>query len=313
MKIRSKHLALAFSALIAMNLFWQAPANAADTAALGQAFDTLHWIAYSPLNYNPDQGVFPNAQQIRADLEVLKANGFGGIVTYGCNNTLANEFTDEASKLGFKIIIGVWDPLSAEELNNAVNCAKNPNVLAVCIGNERLMDKYKMPNPAYCYTLPQLKSALDSVRSRTGKPVTTSQQVKSYTEQDLIDACDFEFPTIHPYWEAVHDHKPALFDAKAGSDWTVEKWAAVKSRSNGKIVVAKEVGFPTQSDQGNCSEQKQADYYVHLTKSPMGKGFCYFEAYDQNWKRHNPTEPHWGLFRTDRKPKPAMAAIKGVW
>jgi exo-beta-1,3-glucanase (GH17 family) len=312
-------LALA-STLIAMTTFVQQPAHAVDTSALGHAFDTLHWIAYSPVDYDPDHGNFGNREKIGEDLRVLKVNGFGGVVTYGCTQTMSKDFTEKASELGLKIIIGVWDPLSADELKNAVDCAKDPNVLAVCIGNERLIDKYNMGTG---YNLPQLKAALDSVRARTGKPVTTSQQHKSYTEQDLIDACDFEFPTIHPFWAAVNDGVTKCSEPMGGAEWTVDEWQRIKNHSGNKIVVAKEVGYPTYANrpQAVCNEQVESQYYVHLTQSPMRKGFCYFEAFDQHWKANsrNETEPYWGLFyglNTPGKahqPKAAVAAIKAVW
>jgi exo-beta-1,3-glucanase (GH17 family) len=300
------------SLLIAMTFLWQLPAKATDTAALGNAFDSLHWISYSPLHYNPESSpqVQPSKEDLEADLTVLKNAGFGGVVTYGCMESQATLFPEVASKLGFKIIIGIWDPNSPKELDNAVAAAKNPNVLAVCVGNEGLLDKHNMSKR---YTLAQLTTAINNVRSRTGKPVTTSQQAKSYSEQPLIDICDFLFPTIHPYWEGDHEGRPELFNPIKGGEWTVGELQTIRSRGNGKITVAKEVGYPTGGCKGRCNEQTQSEYYVYMTQSPMRKAFCYFEAYDQAWKQHNDTEPYWGLYYGDRRPKPAMAAIKAVW
>ncbi len=37
--------------------------------------------------------------------------------------------------------------------------------------------------------------------------------------------------------------------------------------------------------------------------------FAYFEAFDQSWKDHLPIEPHWGLFASDRTPKPVAKRL----
>ena len=181
-------------------------------------------------------------------------------------------------------------------------------MLAICVGNEGLIDKHDMSDR---YTFDQLKSAIDNVRGRSGKPTTTSQQWKSYDDPKLIDLCDFMFPTIHPFWE--HVYEPA-----AGVVFTVDHLNTIKNVSGNKIVVAKEVGYPTgylpnKKAEHPCTEATQAAYYVGLTKTPLKHAFCYFEAYCQDWKNYNGTEPFWGLFGYDRRPKPAMSQIKAVW
>ena len=129
MKMRSRSLVFAVaSMLIAFLWLGQLPANAMDTGALGQAFDTLHWVAYSPLNYNPNIGKQAARDSIKADLEVLKANGFGGIVTYGCDGCLEDLVPEVASGLGLKMIVGVWDPKNQSQLDSAVKIARRPNV-----------------------------------------------------------------------------------------------------------------------------------------------------------------------------------------
>jgi exo-beta-1,3-glucanase (GH17 family) len=156
---------------------------------------------------------------------------------------------------------------------------------------------------------------MNDVRARSGKPVTTTQQAKSYDEDGigLIGLCDFLFPTIHPYWDKQYEASP-------GADWTVAQYELIRGRAQGKVLVAKEVGYPTDGLDGTeayekgpkrpefkGTEAKQAEYYVKLAKSPIK--FVYFEAFDQTWKKYNDTEPHWGLFYSNRSPKPAMSQI----
>lgn len=274
------------------------PAYATPMDTLVNAFDTLHWIGYAPTNFNPNTGVEPPPESIDADLQRLKQYGFQGIVTYACNNgTLSKTIPEKASALGLKMIIGVWDPKNLAELNSAKALASNPNVLGFCVGNEGLKDKYNMSDR---YTLAELSSAINYIKS-TGKPTTTGQQWKSYDSQELIDICDWMFPTIHPYWEAV-------YEPSAGVSFTVDHFSTIRDRSN-KPVMVKEVGYPTGGNDNGCTEQSQATYYSKLAKSPIK--FVYFEAFDGPWKKDiNPTEPYWGLFDKDRNPKPVIGALR---
>jgi len=296
---------IVFSFLMLMICLSPLPARATpEMDALAHAFDTLKWVAYSPTHYNPNRNIQPSEHDVRADLELLKRHGFQGIVTYGCSGSLATYVPKVANELGMKVIVGVWNPKdlkAGSEVQNAANlAANNAAVLAVTIGNEGLHDKYNMWNPDHMnYTLDQVRTAIATVRAKTTKPITSSQQWKSYTEADFRNVCDFMFPTIHPYWEGV-------YNAKSGADFTVSHIQTIKNVSGNKIVIPKEVGYPTDGNKHNCTEQTQKDYYDDLAKSPCK--FVYFEAFNQPWKneRTNGTEPHWGMFKADRSPKLMM-------
>jgi len=298
-----KPLMAALSFLLAMICLCPLPAHAVDMGPVVSAFDNLRWMAYSPTNYNPHVNKQPKDEDVRKDLQLLKDYGFGGIVTYGCSGANADNIPRIAQELGFKIIVGVWNPADYNgEIKNAISLAKNnPAVIAVSVGNEGLEDKYNMWNPEHMhYSLATLKASIDKVRAEGGKPTTSSQQWKSYTEQNFRDLCDFMFPTIHPFWEKV-------YNAQKGVTFTTDHIDTIKRVSGDKIVVPKEVGYPTCAP---CSEEVQRDYYVGLAKQPYK--FCYFEAFDGNWKSQNTnaTECHWGLFTEHRKPKLAATAIK---
>jgi len=298
-----KPVLAALSFLLAMICLCPLPAHAVDMGPVVNAFDTLRWVAYSPTHYNPHINKQPNDNDVRSDLQTLKNCGFQGIVTYGCSGANATNIPRIARELGMKIIVGVWNPADTNgEIKSAIGLAKNnPNVIAVSVGNEGLEDKYKMWSPEHMhYSLATLKAAIDKVRAEGGKPTTSSQQWKSYTEEDFRNVCDFMFPTIHPFWEHV-------YDPQKGVEFTVSHIDTIKQVSGDKIVVPKEVGYPTCSP---CSEATQRDYYVGLAKSPFK--FVYFEAFDGDWKNQNTnaTERHWGLFNEHRSPKLAAKALK---
>ena len=132
-------------------------------------------ICYSPTNYNPDWGIYPSESSINSDISLLVSYRFDGLITYGCNGTLT-KIPQIAKELGMNLVItGVWDPNSNTEINNAIATSTYSD--AFCVGNEQLN---------VLYTGEQLRSAVENVRTQTGKPVTTTQQVNWYGSGSLV-------------------------------------------------------------------------------------------------------------------------------
>src|SRR3990172_1151556 len=125
---------------------------------------SLCWVAYSPTNYDPNQGIFPQEESIRQDLQVLHDSGFTGLVTYGADGTLGEIVPQLAEGLGFKLIMGIWDPNSSTEREHAVAAAAYSSTVAYVMGNEGLGRRYDLLT---------LKTAMDTLRQVTGKPVAT--------------------------------------------------------------------------------------------------------------------------------------------
>ncbi len=268
---------------------------------LEDAFRNVRWIAYSPTGNSSDLGsadakdADKKRDEIRKDLAALHEAGFGGVVTYGCNG-LKEEIPKLAQEAGIHhIIMGIYNPKNPEELTNAK--AEAHLVDGYCIGNEGLGRENR-------YTLDDVLSCMREVRSWSGKPVTTSEQIDKYLQDNvpgLIDAGDWLFPNVHPWFHSQ-------FDEPAASRWTKAQVDELKKKSKGKFIVCKEVGFPTGGDDdGRANEDLQGDYYVAL--QALDVPFVYFEAFDQVWKQQLPIEPHWGLFTKDRTPKKAVMMI----
>ncbi|MEO1258858.1 MAG: hypothetical protein AAFZ15_08665 [Bacteroidota bacterium] len=251
-----------------------------------QAISEITWVAYAPTIFDPYAGIQPTPESITQDLKVLAKAGFTGLITYGCDGVLGKELPQIAEKLGFAgLILGIWNLNSAEEIANAQKAAKSNLVKGYCVGNEGLGGVYGMN---------ELRAAIDTVRTLTGKPVTTTEQVEDYADENLLGLGDWIFPNVHPYWHEQYDNEAAV-------KWTVEMYDDLKKRS-GKMVLLKEVGFPTAGDDAHhLSEEKQKEYYVALSSRPCQ--FAWFEAFDMTWKTHEPVEPYWGLFKADRSPK----------
>ena len=252
-------------------------------------------VAYQPRGFRefPTQ-VYPSRASVREDLEMLHDAGFRRLVTYGAMDVLA-DVPRIARDVGFDaaIVMGIWDPFSPEELNNARAAA--PFVDGFCVGNEGLGERYDEH---------ELAPQLDYLRQATGKPVTTSEPIDRYLDgpyrEWLHEHSDWLFPNVHPYFGGLR----TADDAAA---FVVARHDALAVVANGKRVVLKEVGFPTHRDDC-CSEAVQRRFFERLHTTRID--FLHFEAFDQPFKRRSADEPdlehHWGLFDAQGRPKLAV-------
>lgn len=244
----------------------------------------ITWVAYAPTTANPNQGIEPTVESIQEDLTILRHAGFTGLVTYSCSGLLGQKLPELAQKQKFQgLILGIWGPTNQKEIAAAIAASGNPIVLGYCVGNEGLRKRYR---------LEQLSTVIQSLRTLTGKPVTTTEELGDYSDKALLELGDWVFPNVHPYFHNKLEPKTAV-------QWTVAAYNDLKRRSK-RFVLLKEVGLPTAGDP-KMSEVAQEQYYVELAKTDVQ--FVYFEAFDQLWKTHLPIEPHWGIFRSDRTPK----------
>jgi len=248
-----------------------------------QKLKTLKWVAYAPSDFNPLKNHYPSEDSIREDLALLREYGFEGIVTYGSNRILG-EIPRIAREEGFKgVIMGIWSIDNREETMNAVAAAKY--VDGYCVGNEGLNSSYNLDS---------LTQAMSEMKESTGKPVATTEQIYDYSDDSILALGDWVFPNIHPFLSGVKDPKEAVA-------WIEKKYKSLQNRCpEGRIILIKEAGVPT-AGADKATESNQKDFFDILEKTDMF--FVYFEAFDQNWKRHLPVEPYWGLFDDQRKPK----------
>lgn len=248
---------------------------------------TLRWVAYAPTNFDPGRGIFPPAESIREDLQVLRDAGFDGLVTYGAENPVV----EPAKEAGFRgVLLGIWDPKNQSEIDLASEVAKDAIVVGLIIGNEGLNSRYDYQT---------LKRVMAELARETGKPVSTTEELEDYSQQRVRELGDWLCPNVHPYWHNITDPSQAV-------EWTVQQFEQLSEQTN-KVVLLKEVGLPTDGDP-RISEDAQAEYYRLLQQTNVH--FVYFEAFNQSWKRHAPVEPFWGLFHGDRSPKKVVQMLR---
>ena len=246
----------------------------------------LVWVAYTPSSSSPNIGREATADEIIADLTVLRIAGFNGLVTYTSAGIMGTELPALAQKAGFEgLIMGIWDPSSQEEYDAAVNAAKNDILLGYCVGNEGF-------NKPSRYAMSTLSASIQKLREATGKPVTTTEEVDDYYDEELLQLGDWIFPNADSYFHHQVNPDSAL-------RWTKGVYDDLKNRTN-RFVWLKEVGLPTAGDE-KLSEESQKQYFVELAKTDVK--FVYFEAFDQPWRTSLPIEAHWGIFNSDRTPK----------
>ncbi|MBI3172392.1 MAG: hypothetical protein HYZ25_01635 [Chloroflexi bacterium] len=260
-----------------------------------QKVSRIRWVAYS--SPSRADGSQPSEEAIYADLSALKRAGFDGLITYGALGVMGKPFLTIAQELGYKgIILGLWSPTNKAEFRTALDAADLPIVLGYNIGNEGLSGRRDR------YTLTELCAAITSLRTATGKPVATSEDVDTYYRRsELLKVGDWVFAIAHPYW---HWTKNPL----AAVQWEMNQYAALGQRTD-RFIFFKEVGLPSDGAKG-LSEVNQDFYYRELAKTDVR--FAYFEGFDQPSKDYTSVEPHWGLFRADLSPKLAAWSLMGV-
>lgn len=247
-------------------------------------------VAYHPRRYSPQDRAGVPLEQIRQDLKLLKTYGFRSIVTYSAEGTLG-EIPQIARELGFDgaIIMGLWDVASSQEQENAIK--QRDYVDGYCVGNEGL---------GLRYSVRELETRMQELRSRTRRPVTTTEPIDRYLTGEysdwLMEHSDWLFPLAHPIWSNEFEPSQAVA-------W-ISAWHDYLRATSAKQLVLKEVGFPSAGSTA-FSEKKQLEFFQRLKQQQLS--YFYFEAFDQPWKRTvlrlGNVEAHWGIFNARGKPK----------
>ena len=155
------------------------------------------WISFAPTAFNPNSSpvVLPSDDSLRLDLATLRTAGFSGLITYG-GDFQAVPVPRIAEALGFQhLILGIWDPFNARELEAAVKAVRSHDRLisGVIVGNEGLLNGR--------YTVNDLCAVMGRVQKMTGKPVSTTEPVDLILSEPKVAQCStFLTVNAHPFF-----------------------------------------------------------------------------------------------------------------
>jgi exo-beta-1,3-glucanase (GH17 family) len=236
-------------------------------------------------------------------------------------------------RLDLKVLLGVW--IDAEERRDSTGAAVEAfpeavaanrreteaavrlaaeypaSVVAISVGNETQIDwsSHRVPQEL-------LVAFIREVRARTQVPVTTADDYNFWNKpgsEPVAAELDFVMTHFHPLWNGIQ--------IEGALDWSKRIYADVRAAHPGRTVVIGETGWATQKHdageqatliKGRPGEAEQKIFHDELTAwVDAGRiPAFWFEAFDENWKggpSPDDVEKHWGLYRADRTPKPAMA------
>jgi exo-beta-1,3-glucanase (GH17 family) len=164
--------------------------------------------------------------------------------------------------------------------------------------------------------LQRLTAAVQRVRSQAPQlPLATSEPFHIYETEaavPLLSSLDFLLPIVHPVFQPWF---------RGATDQTAAQFVV---NVTGKLaggycgpVLVKETGEPTAPAVEGYSPARQAAFYAQLRRllpPDRQRAFAYFAAFDAPWRAQDatgvpgphPSEAYWGLFDSQRRPKPAI-------
>jgi exo-beta-1,3-glucanase (GH17 family) len=292
--------------------------NPAVTPALTRLRTTMahgRWVDYQPTSQQVLYGHPTQADpaSIRADLKVLRPR-FDGLITYTAVNG-AEAIPAIASELGFHaLIIGVWNPFDAAELNAGLTAAQQHRnmVVGLSLGNEMLFFQQRKPD--------ELTKLLDAVHTRAPwLALSTTEPFHEFGQPELhpvLLRMDFLLANVHPVFQ------PWFRTASNATSvqFVLNVVAQLQQQYCGPVLV-KETGMPTAPEPVGYTVHKQAQFYAELAHRFPGSAehaFAWFEAFDAPWRLKDyalgkapaEEEAHWGLYDERRRPKEIVASIE---
>ena len=299
-----------------LSLLVLAAANAAGPN-MGTVLKNARFMSYTPRSFSVVSGQSQPAspEGITGDLRLLRPD-FDSLITYSCRDGLEH-VPAAAEKLGYlAVILGIWDPNSEIEIQNAIRLAsKHPKlILAISIGNEGIYARHYLPADVE-KTRIRLRKALPSVFLTTSEPFFLYLKPEYF---DFFNKMDLLLPNIHPTFEKWF----VPSDAVNGAAFVLNVADKLQSRYP-KPLIVKETGLPSGPASMGFSEAHQSAFWAEiLNQSVLSeiRAVSCFEAFDAPWKpavtrgyfpgSDHLQEAYWGFFTVDGKPKPAVSAIR---
>lgn len=251
--------------------------------------------------YDPNHvGDGKNAASVAQDIATIKSKGFTYVRTY-ISKFGHTDMVKQLAASGLQVVAGVPYPAGeyAEQLNAAIEAAKNGNVINIMIGNENLAGASSVPD-AMIQEIRRVKGLVPS-----GVKVGTVQRNTEFLNNigklsELIDACDVIGVNIHPYFT------PGQNGASNAIETTKTHWNKALALAGDKLILG-ETGWPSEGVfNGNAGTPASASAYFGQYKTwsaalPAHKKF-YFQMFDQPYKPES-FEKTYGILGADSSDK----------
>jgi exo-beta-1,3-glucanase (GH17 family) len=232
--------------------------------------------------------------------------------------------TIKKHNLPVRVMQGAWlsstqtDEENEMQISEVIRLAKEyPEIIVtINLGNEIFVDwsAHKLD----ISDIPKYLSWVKRVQNETQLPVTLADDYNFWNKpwsQEVAQAIDYI--VLHAY--AMWNSQPL----ENAVNWTEETFIAIQALHPNKQIVLGESGWTTSSmsdngDErliiGEASERAQAVFFKEYSDWLERNHIVsfYFEAFDEKWKggEDKPdgiAEKNWGVFRSDRTPKEAIA------
>lgn len=284
--------------------------------AVTASSEVLRGVDYGPYRegQNPDAGVHPTAEDIRADMPVLYGQACV-LRTYSVLNGF-DLIPAAARTQDLRVVPGAWiggnAPANDAEVTKLVEvAAANADVPFVSVGSEAIL-RFERGWPD---GLPeaQVLALIDRVKRQVNRPVTTAEPWHVWRDHPaLAAAVDLLFVNVHPYWEGK------VIDEAVG--WVAQRRAELAQLYPTKRIVISETGWPTCGTPRGpavpsvANQERFVRELLAWAESEKIELF-YFEAFDEPWKMNEPNGvgPCWGLHDKDRRAKHAVASVKPAY
>ena len=302
--------------LLSLGVMMTADAAAPD---MGAVLKNARFMSYTPRSFSVVNGQTQPAspEGITADLELLRPD-FDSLITYSCSNGLEH-VPAAAKKLQYlAVIVGIWDPKSEIEIQNATHLAKKyPKlILAISIGNEGIYAK-QYTQADVEKTILRLRKELPSISLTTSEPFFLYLKPEYF---DFLNKMDLLLPNIHPTFETWFNPS----DAKNAAAFVLNVAGKLQSRYPQPLIV-KETGLPSGPASAGFTEAHQSGFWEEILKQSAPsetRTVSCFEAFDAPWKPAVTSgyfpggdhfqEAYWGFFTVNGESKPVMDVIRAT-
>jgi O-antigen biosynthesis protein len=277
--------------------------------ACGGARFAFHGVTYGTFAARPDGALFPDTDRIRQDLGAMSAAGFTVVRTY---TPPPDDLLDAASENGLKVLAGLffrdWRYLlgtqpaeqrrlaaqaRAEARELAIRLAENPTVLGICAGNEIPADVVRWVGSKVVSRL--IAEQADVVHSVDPEQLVT---YANYPSTEYLHVPNLDFATFNVFLESRVEMRRYL--------------TKVQHLANDLPLVMGEMGLSGDgTPDGDALQAEALEWQLETALERGVAGTCIF-SWTDDWAVGGQAIRGWhfGLTRSDRRPRPALAVAE---